>query len=598
MGRGCWLAPDRPDEASARPAAAGGTTGPDGFNFLGHLEQKIRKDQKIRNRLASRFALHGNPGRSREHARDRARVSLRLTPVGPRCHASTMRELVRRTAAVSALLLLAVSAAGATDVLVRGSKLAITGGVQNPAKRRLTFRTLDGAVTPPFADPTTGASLFVFASNLNGQCRALIELPASNWTPIKSAGAGLGWRYRDPSGSAGGVRKLVVRRRGGRGKIVVKAKGAAFPCDLSAAGQTLPLAVTLTVGDTRYCAAFGGTVRANQAGRLKASDAPPPAACVAPDDLTAATINQLHGLTCPSGTASCRREERVDLSGQWIVARGCPDVVAFQEVFDAGPGASLAELLGDRLSNVCPFTYEVAYIRDNTVDDSLVLSRYPVVSSQSRRLLNNFRNVLHVRVDHPIGLVDVFSTHLAAGIDSGSSPCGTGQPCPPECLAAFGMPTVRSCQAEQVALYVEAEHDLDTPALILGDFNQTPGSSVYGAFVNRGWVDAYLAAGNPECDTTTGIGCTSGREDSDLSDLESPALGVDRRIDYAFVVPPAPPSTCAGTLDSGADGDGDGVASRLFADEPNAFGAPCGPSPAPICWASDHDGVQVDVNCD
>jgi hypothetical protein len=212
--------------------------------------------------------------------------------------------------------------------------------------------------------------------------------------------------------------------------------------------------------------------------------------------------------------------------------------------------------------------------------------------------LNGIRNVLHVRIDHPIGFVDVFSTHLAAGVDLGSSPCGTGEACPPECLAASGMPTVRSCQAEQVALYVESEHDLDTPALVLGDFNDRPGSTVHDAFVGRGWIDAYLAAGNPECDPGTGVGCTSGREDSDLSDLEAPALGVDRRIDYAFVVPPRAASACAGILDSGADGDGDGVATRLFAEEPNTFGAPCGPAPAPICWASDHNGVQVDVNCE
>jgi endonuclease/exonuclease/phosphatase family metal-dependent hydrolase len=280
------------------------------------------------------------------------------------------------------------------------------------------------------------------------------------------------------------------------------------------------------------------------------------------------------------------------------VARGCPDVVAFQEVFDAGPGTSLTELLRERLVNVCPFPYEVAYIKVNAIDDSLVLSRYPVVTSQFRRLLNNVRNVLHVRIDHPIGLVDVFSTHLAAGVDLGSSPCGTGETCPSECLAGSEMPTVRSCQAEQVALYVEAEHDLDTPALILGDFNDRPGSTVYDVFVNRGWIDAYLAAGNPECDPATGVGCTSGREDSDLSDLETPAPGVDRRIDYAFVVPPASDSACAGILDSGADDDGDGVATRLFAEEPDTFVTPCGPAPAPICWASDHNGVQVDVNCE
>ena len=270
--------------------------------------------------------------------------------------------------------------------------------------------------------------------------------------------------------------------------------------------------------------------------------------------------------------------------------------MAFQEVFESGPGSS-APLMMEHLTGVCPFPYEVAYSKDNGVDDSLILSRYPVVSIQFEELLNGFRNVYHARIDHPIGLVDVFSTHLASCVDGGNNPCGTGEPCPPECLG-LSSPTIRHCQAEQVALYVEVVHDLETPALLLGDFNATPTSASYGVYAARGWTDAYLGGGNPECVPATGAGCSSGREDADLSDLESPAPNVSARIDYAFVVPPGPGSTCAGTLDSGTDADGDGVATRHFADEPNTFGPACGPAPAPICWSSDHNGVQLDLNCE
>jgi hypothetical protein len=116
--------------------------------------------------------------------------------------------------------------------------------------------------------------------------------------------------------------------------------------------------------------------------------------------------------------------------------------------------------------------------------------------------------------------------------------------------------------------------------------------------VNAGWTDTHLAAGNLECVPATGVGCTSGREDSDLSDLEASPLNVDRRIDYVFLIPPGPTSTCSGMLDSAADADADGIGTRLFADEANPFAVPCGASPDPICWVSDHTGVQVDVNCD
>jgi len=504
-----------------------------------------------------------------------------------------MRLACRLACRLLAAAILLASTADAADVMVSGKKLTLTASQTSPSKRKLAFVAVDAAIAAPFADPSGGASLFLFGSNLDGQCRATIALPAGNWTAIKGDGARRGWRYKDATGSAGGIVKLQVRD----GKIVLTAKGANLPCDLSAAAQTLPLALTLTVGEVRYCASFGGTVSANQTGKLKAKKAPAPGACVAPDDLTGATLNLLHGLSCPGGTAFCRLAERVDLAGQWIVARGCPDVVAFQEVFDGGPGASSAALMTEKLTDVCPFPYEVGYIRDNGVDDSLLLSRYPIAELQFRELLNGIRNVLHARVDHPIGLVDVFSTHLAAGVDNGPSPCGTGQPCPPECVG-LPSPTVRSCQAEQVALYVEAEHDVDTPALILGDFNQGPGSQVYTRFTGRGWIDAYLAGGNPECVPATGAGCSSGREDANLSELESPALGVSSRIDYAFVVPPAPGNACSGVFDSGTDADGDGVATRHFADEPNAFGPACGPAPAPICWSSDHNGVQVDLNCE
>jgi hypothetical protein len=61
----------------------------------------------------------------------------------------------------------------------------------------------------------------------------------------------------------------------------------------------------------------------------------------------------------------------------------------------------------------------------------------------------------------------------------------------------------------QVARFVEEHHGTPTPAIVTGDFNDDPGSFVTRQLVMRGWPDAYLAAGNPECDPATGVGCTS-----------------------------------------------------------------------------------------
>ncbi len=509
-------------------------------------------------------------------------------------------ELGKRfVSTLAAVLLLPVGAgqAAVSDVPTGGRLVRLRASQNNPERRNFTFHSaLDAAVAPPFPSPATGASLLVFTSNAAGQCRAEIPLPASHWQAIRNDGSNRGWRYRDRTGSAGGIRRVVIRTGPDGGHIFVKGRGSAFPCALAAAAQNEPLAVVLRLGDTRYCAAFGGNVTDNTTGRFDAHDAPAPVAC--PDnDLTVANLNVLHGFFCPSGTGFCRLSDRIALLGQWIVERGCPDVVALQEVFDLPPTGSMIPEIQTQLLNVCPFTYNILYIRTNAIDDELLLSRYPALSTEVSLLYGAFRNVLYARLDHPIGPVDVFSTHLASGSDGANNPCGSQGPCPAECVAA-GAATVRECQAVRLATFAEARHDVTTPGVIVGDFNAEPFTFVYNQFVDRGWPDTYLGAGNAECVPATGLGCTSGREDQDLSDLESPVLNQTERIDYVFLIPPGAGSSCAGTLDSPSDADGDGIATRLFADEPNPFASTCGPAPDPICWVSDHTGVQTDVNCD
>ena len=63
-------------------------------------------------------------------------------------------------------------------------------------------------------------------------------------------------------------------------------------------------------------------------------------------------------------------------------------------------------------------------------------------------------------------------------------------------------------------------------------------------------------------------------------------------------MPPAAGSDCAGGIDPADDTDGDFTATRIFADDPNPFAPSCGPLPAAICWPSDHEGVELDLNCE
>jgi hypothetical protein len=82
-----------------------------------------------------------------------------------------------------------------------------------------------------------------------------------------------------------------------------------------------------------------------------------------------------------------------------------------------------------------------------------------------------------------------------------------------------------------------------------------------------------------------------------LAQLESTAGNEVERIDFAFLVPPGAGSLCTPTLDPATDDDGDGTATRIFADLPNPFAPACGPLPDPICWPSDHEGAELDLDC-
>lgn len=320
-----------------------------------------------------------------------------------------------------------------------------------------------------------------------------------------------------------------------------------------------------------------------------------PATATGEPDVTAAQLNFLHGLTgtgCQQ-TANCRLADRADLLFEWIAASGCPDVVTLQEVWrESFP------LITARLGRGCPFTYVGAVASEPVgVDDEMVLSRYPVLLVEKQPLVPGFRKVMHARIDHPIGPLDVYTTHLGSSSDGGPLSCALPRsPCPATCVARGGQ-ILRDCQALQMIDFIEATHDVDAPALVTGDFNTEPGSFAYRQFSERGWIDAYLAAGNPECDPATGVGCTSGRADQELSQLESPASNEFERIDFIFVVPPRNAFPCAARIDPAADRDGDGHATRTFTDEPHPFAPSCGPAPLPICWPSDHEGVELDLNC-
>jgi len=307
----------------------------------------------------------------------------------------------------------------------------------------------------------------------------------------------------------------------------------------------------------------------------------PQDSAVTETSLSAATLNLLHGITCGSGY--CRLEERARLLVDWLAYAGCPDVVALQEIW--GQSAALLEPM---LGQPCGFAYTLhAHSDSYGPDEEVYLSRYPIDDLDSIDLQGDFRHVLHGQLDHPAGPVDLFATHLSSGSDGGPDPC---EGCPDQCVEA-GAVTKRDCQAVQLAALVAEQ--AGGPALVMGDLNDPPGSFLSGYYADLGWVDSWLAAGHAECDPASGAGCTSGREDEALDDMEDPALNQSERIDYVYMIAM---DACA--LEPAGDGDGDGLATGGFAHLPNPGPDSCGPSPEPICWPSDHSGVLVDLECD
>lgn len=480
---------------------------------------------------------------------------------------------------------LTAAPAPAVDVPVHGRALSLRVAKADSARRLARFTLADGAIRAPFVDPRNGARLILSGGARSGQCRVDVALDPAKWAPLSADGGRGGYRYVDRYGTVAGIRRIVLKQ----GKISMLAGLDAWPCPLSATAERVPVSVELRTGTTRYCAAFGGSVKRNERQRFVAHGSAAPNAC-GKNDVTVANLNVLHGVNCDLATRFCRLNDRSILLFQWVAASGCPDVVTFQEVF-----RNWATLIAGYQEIACPFVYGRAYQPTGLgIDDQVILSRFPIVEQEILMLYRDFRSVTFARIDHPIGPLDVFSTHLASSADGGNDACAGD--CPPSCVNA-GAVTVRDCQAVQMAQFIEARHQVGQLAIVSGDFNAPPGSFVYQQFVDRGWADVYLAAGNPECDPQTGFGCTSGRDDESLDELESPESNETQRIDYIFAIPPQPGVSCQGQAEPTGDPDGDLTSTSLFADMANPFSATCGQMPDPICYPSDHAGVQLDWNC-
>jgi cysteine-rich repeat protein len=166
----------------------------------------------------------------------------------------------------------------AADLRTCRSAQRSTLRVTTDAENRLVWRWRRGQSTSQseFADPrATAVYTFCLFAGTSAAVAAEADIPpdAAKWAPLASNG----FRYTDKSGTADGIRRVVLRGSDTeRTNIVVKGMGAALP--LTPPPLDLPLTAQLTNGDTNLCWSTtfdAGDVIRNESGRLRAKSATP-----------------------------------------------------------------------------------------------------------------------------------------------------------------------------------------------------------------------------------------------------------------------------------------------------------------------------------
>ncbi len=192
----------------------------------------------------------------------------------------------------------------------------------------------------------------------------------------------------------------------------------------------------------------------------------------------------------------------------------------------------------------CSGQYKV-YGQVDAPDRSLIITSLAVSSQEQIPLAGGARTALWARLgDDSGGQIDLVVTRAGAGGDTlgvGARPCGTTPEttCPEPCSTTG---TVFDCQVAQLGALVQTRRDADSSLVVLAaDLGVThENQALDRTFWNKGWRDAYLDAGNQECDPKFNVGCTSGRPSTGedlLLALANYNAVENARTDYVLVSP-------------------------------------------------------------
>jgi endonuclease/exonuclease/phosphatase family metal-dependent hydrolase len=301
-----------------------------------------------------------------------------------------------------------------------------------------------------------------------------------------------------------------------------------------------------------------------------------------PADLRVVNFNVLHGVLCAPESDGCQLPDRMALLGQRLEDAECPQIVGLQEV-SRRVGRLVAKL---PVIDACD--YEIVFGRPDALDQELVLTTLDVKAKKVVELVGNLRTASRVELTSPLGPVVLVVTHqdgdIAPGEPGADATC-TEEVCPPPC--APGSPFL-ACQTAVAADLADRGRPPRAIRILMGDFNVTPASARIQGLVADGWIDTHLAAGNPECDPATGVGCTAGRRDDVVDDMKDPASRQQERIDFMLV---KPPPRCSAAFDPDADADADGLGTGIWDDAVTE-------GPGGMVFVSDHSATSLDLSCE
>ena len=289
-------------------------------------------------------------------------------------------------------------------------------------------------------------------------------------------------------------------------------------------------------------------------------------------------LNLLHGTFCEPDSNLCQAEDRVALLGQQLEAAGCPEVVGLQEI-----NQNHADIIDITRKTLCGGKYKIAFGGTTSgLDTERVLTTLPIKSTKVIKLVGGFRTASRVVLSSDVGPLALVVTHQDGDREVTTPGCKI---CKPPC--SIDEP-ILTCQTVAALALADKGVPKNAVRILMGDFNLPAGTPRYERILADGYVDSYLAAGNPECDPTSGIGCTSGREDKSIVALKDPTAKESERIDFIFV---KGSKKCAVAYDTPDDANGNHLGTALFGNTPAVDG------PGGLVWTSDHTAVSADLSC-